>query len=1140
MSIKEVLKKRSDLAFDDVKIELKLYNLADDLERKARAHLKRITTILTEFDIHDEKHSEKVVYNIEKLLGDERIEQLSSYELFLIHLSAFFHDCAMAPSDWEINVLKLTEGGELYTLDRESLRNDLKTPYKFSIAKEAVKNNRSKIFNSSHIETKEWMFSHSNENELLDYLAELLTDYQNFRNGFADHLKNIKNQIEFEELNNFIRIDYIRITHHTRIETYVNNLANYFSRFFEQPAWGRQLAHDLAKICRSHGEDASYITSFDTRAQYYGPESSNLQFIAIMLRLGDIIHFSYDRAPIDLRSSKLFKSEYSFQQWAIKNNGVNYSIENGVIAFRAYCETPEIYFKLNQYIDWVEVEIQNYIKFERTWQINYINKLQSKVERDNIKYNSDIFLPQRHLSFSLNQKRIIELLMGVGLYKDKFACLRELYQNSLDACRCMLAKNSSLNNSFKGSIVFGITKSEEGTYLYCADNGTGMTKDIIEKYLLNIGNSYYKSPDFFKQQANWGGGFTPTSQFGIGILSCFMIGNKIEITTKPENSDYISFSIDGPHENFYYKKTPILDKEKIAYSGTVVKIFLDDATNYKLSNCALDKLGILLLGNDEYLPKEFIYYKKYFDAWENHLYKKINSFINIIPKNIEVKVEFENGNYLDIGNKPLLSNNATLEVLEEDYEFVDYLINNRRLYPFKKKYVEIKDILEPYEIKIIHNSIEFRTLLSLPKEVLPFNEVIDLYALPQIINYGICIDGINVSNSINISSPSKPYTDYLTANGTLNFIGENRPKLSIDRTSILEYPDRYEVVAEEITELYLKEILSITIAHNNRYFTEINDNLDIIWEYIFNRIGDADVIFIKELALTKYGDIFWKGLTKLHGQEISIKDFLSNESVIINNFNFKEWDILSKRLVQFRLYSSQLVTVNNKSVFIKKSEHYEKIMLKHRKDWDNTDILVQADEWDNELFEYDIVSDYYPLIPAKLFDIITYGVYKATPKAKEIHSYSNNIVAFFKQDPLLVNVELGLYSKERDWQRKKKQNLVYDFHNKRNNIVLNEINGYYNPQQSEFIVLVVYVAPRNLTKEERRALENIRAKDEMYVKGVEEGWSILVTGKDIANTVIVAGKCTRNELVSKIPDDFWEEYKEYNFKFTDGVSMLKA
>jgi HSP90 family molecular chaperone len=57
------------------------------------------------------------------------------------------------------------------------------------------------------------------------------------------------------------------------------------------------------------------------------------------------------------------------------------------------------------------------------------------------------------------------------------------------------------------------------------DNGIGMNFSTIESYVLKIGNSYYKSKSFEKEKLN----FTPISNFGIGILSCFMVSDTIEI-----------------------------------------------------------------------------------------------------------------------------------------------------------------------------------------------------------------------------------------------------------------------------------------------------------------------------------------------------------------------------------------------------------------------------------------------------------------------------------------------------------------------------------------------------------------------------------------------------------------------------------
>lgn len=89
MKIIEELKQRSEHPGGEVKIELKLYNIADELEKKARHHLKRISTVLREFDIHDERHSENVVSNIEKLLA-EKVKALSVYNCSCFTYRPFF------------------------------------------------------------------------------------------------------------------------------------------------------------------------------------------------------------------------------------------------------------------------------------------------------------------------------------------------------------------------------------------------------------------------------------------------------------------------------------------------------------------------------------------------------------------------------------------------------------------------------------------------------------------------------------------------------------------------------------------------------------------------------------------------------------------------------------------------------------------------------------------------------------------------------------------------------------------------------------------------------------------------------------------------------------------------------------------
>jgi molecular chaperone HtpG len=64
-------------------------------------------------------------------------------------------------------------------------------------------------------------------------------------------------------------------------------------------------------------------------------------------------------------------------------------------------------------------------------------------------------------------------------------------------------------------------------YLSIEDAGTGMDRDTIEHHLMRVGSSYYNTPQFEADNKD----FTPISRFGIGILTCFMVSDDIEIIT---------------------------------------------------------------------------------------------------------------------------------------------------------------------------------------------------------------------------------------------------------------------------------------------------------------------------------------------------------------------------------------------------------------------------------------------------------------------------------------------------------------------------------------------------------------------------------------------------------------------------------
>ncbi|MDR2948544.1 MAG: ATP-binding protein [Prevotella sp.] len=1145
MNILDHLKKRITIENSDT-IESKLYNLANDITKDAGDHLKRVIQVLPEFDMHDASHSMKVVENIEHIIQNN-VESLSHYELFLIQCSAFLHDCAMAPSEMEIKTLRLTEGSDNIQL-KDSINNDLKPPFSYSEALSCISTKTKLIYNNDYEEIKKSLFPYPSEDKLKEDLAILLREYQEFRNGYAEELKGIKDVEEYEKLNNTIRTDYIRVKHHIRIESLIKNMIIRFESALGQ-AWGKKLATDLAVVCRAHGENIDYLQELDSDAHYKGIESANLQFVAMMLRLGDIIHFNDDRAPVVLRSTRTFISEYSFLQWAMKDNGVNYTIKEGEISFKAYCDKPLYFFKLHEYIDWIDIEIQNYLRLSNKWEKQYIVDLKEVVNRKDIKNDNEIFEPKMGLRFSLNQRRIIELLMGVGLYKNKYACIRELYQNSLDACRCMLSKLNKEGRSGKGKIIFDIEKHGDNIYLTCCDNGIGMSRYVIENFFLKVGTSYYKSPQFYRKQAEWGGSFTPTSQFGIGVLSSFMIGTKLEITTKMDGEDYISCAIEGPHEYFYYKKVNELDKEKINNSGTLVKILLNSEIKEELTNLPLEKLGLCLLTKyldiDELIDRDdsqleihsiLEQYKESFRIYKNHLYSKIEEMIKIIPENINVEILQSDGSKKQLFSKSIIidyNDQDRLNFNREDIPVINYL-NRHNFIDKNLSYSDILNTTETYDIFITgEKGVTFRTLLTLPKTSFLISDFYLLNALSIIDDSGICIDGIiaYIEKEREYDLEYDYYGRSLSSVGLLDFTGSVRPKLSVDRTSIVDYPDNIFEITKQITENLIVKLLETAINHIEKNNLEISSSqYNIIWSYIFHKFSFAILTFIAELSKENFKNIYWNELDNvLTKKDIPIQQLILSDHVCLNNPDIGNMPEFIKSLLLIKIAYAKKIEVKDDVIEID-SFPYQSNNFRSITNVDFYNPIVKVNNWNVSYPQYDLISNRSTFIPERLFNLIQDELDVAIQSDYIKRSYTLSDLA--EQDPTFVRhcdnlyVEKGLYHKgDRmgvlGYKRGRiRFDLLHDFQNK---------SAY---------ILYIFISPKNLSEDEMEILKKFQNEKE-FIKGVNEGWSILVTGMDIDNLIIEPGIVNREILVSQLSDSFWENYSDWSFKFTDNTLLSR-
>ncbi len=132
------------------------------------------------------------------------------------------------------------------------------------------------------------------------------------------------------------------------------------------------------------------------------------------------------------------------------------------------------------------------------------------------------------LRFKVNLQGIIDLLSN-HLYSSPKVYIRELLQNAVDA----ITVRSKADSGFSGSVsieLFEPSGENPGT-LIVEDNGIGLTEDEVHQFLAVIGQSS-KREEFFQKRSDFIG------QFGIGLLSCFIVSDEIVLITKSAKSSY--------------------------------------------------------------------------------------------------------------------------------------------------------------------------------------------------------------------------------------------------------------------------------------------------------------------------------------------------------------------------------------------------------------------------------------------------------------------------------------------------------------------------------------------------------------------------------------------------------------------------
>ena len=458
----------------------------------------RVDGIFSTYSSHDISHVEAMLNMLEWLIPPETKSKMTSVEWLLTVLSFYFHDLGMVVSSAEYE----------HRMDNTSFCTFI-----------------------DELETK---------SENRDYLDRL-------------------QKIPPEEKDEFLYQEFVRSQHSQRIREWIIGEGNL--------SWGDTLKpisneislilqnipsrfkRNLADLCESHHNENLDDRSYLPLCQHYGEPKAvaNIQYVALLLRTADLLHITKDRTPSLMFHTLKISDPMGVDEWK-KQMGtfsVNMKsrqfhpddLDSHVIVISSDFEEERPFFVLTEYIAYANEQIEQTYRCAKKSQQESDAKYYSfpwrQIEGD-IRVEGNEPYPMR---FEFDRGRLLNLLVGHTIYNDPTVAIRELLQNGIDAIRYQSYLDKKNLNSISQELDCGevnVKWNSDKRELIVQDNGIGMDLDIIRYHLMKVGASFYDTTSFQSESPD----FIPISRFGIGILTCFMISDNIEIITSKGGKGY--------------------------------------------------------------------------------------------------------------------------------------------------------------------------------------------------------------------------------------------------------------------------------------------------------------------------------------------------------------------------------------------------------------------------------------------------------------------------------------------------------------------------------------------------------------------------------------------------------------------------
>lgn len=301
---------KSNLMLFLKKNNAQFYGKAQEMREAIEGWLSYIPQTFPHYTRHTIRHSDEIILQISKLLFKDGkfirpILAISPTEAYILIASAYLHDAGMVVSDSHKASILSSEEWKTWT------RGDVGG-------------------------AKRWK------------------EIQEYRNGAdaADGLRDFISDIQTR----FLIAEFVRRKHHLRSASFITQHQSTLGRFaFDDPI----MLQTIADVCVAHGLQQYELDDnerFPERRDI-GSDQINVRFLAILLRIGDLLDMSYDRAcPLLLNAASPLPPD-SLAHWTQYKRIKHRLTAPDRIEIIAECETQDEHRYIQDWCEWLVVEL---------------------------------------------------------------------------------------------------------------------------------------------------------------------------------------------------------------------------------------------------------------------------------------------------------------------------------------------------------------------------------------------------------------------------------------------------------------------------------------------------------------------------------------------------------------------------------------------------------------------------------------------------------------------------------------------------------------------------------------------------------------------------------------------------------------